>query len=310
MTARGFCLALLLVGAVLGPVPEARAEEPVQAAEDLFQAGVAAYGRGEFTAAARAFEAANDKAPRGATILNAARAWDAAKDGPRAADAYASALRIGGLSEPERAEAERRSTQLEHGLGTLDVAGASGTAVSVAHVEGAVSPISIHLEPGRHEVELVDSNGKRSTKSVQLRAGERLTLELPEPERQATVQSRPSRHPPPRAASHHEAPSASPLPWVLLGGGVVAAGVATYLGISALDARDTYVESNRRDVDAYDRAKSLRLWTNVAWGASLVLGGSGALLLLTGAKEEMPKKMARGVVCAPGALRADCFVHF
>lgn len=86
---------------------------------------------------------------------------------------------------------------------------------------------------------------------------------------------------------------------MLVGGSVVAAGAAVYLGVSALDARDKYDESNHSDLDAYDRAKSLRLWTNVAWGTSIVLGGSGVYLLLTQSSE--PERQRAGVTCTPGA---------
>lgn len=46
--------------------------------------------------------------------------------------------------------------------------------------------------------------------------------------------------------------------WSALGGGALASGAAIFLGVSALDARDTFDASNHVDRAAHDRAAALR----------------------------------------------------
>jgi hypothetical protein len=69
--------------------------------------------------------------------------------------------------------------------------------------------------------------------------------------------------------------------FVALGAGAVLAGTAIFLGTRTLAARDDYNASGLHDVDAHDRAVSLRLWTNVAWGGAALGAGTGVVLLLT-----------------------------
>src|SRR5262249_34728531 len=65
-----------------------------------------------------------------------------------------------------------------------------------------------------------------------------------------------------------------------LGAGAASAGVGIGLGIDALDARDTFESSGLRDLDAHDRALTLRPWTNVAWAGAVVFGVTGVVLLV------------------------------
>src|SRR5262249_47150270 len=58
-----------------------------------FRAASEAYGRGEYAAAARAFEESYRLVPRAAAVYNAARAWQAAGERARAADDYEAALK-------------------------------------------------------------------------------------------------------------------------------------------------------------------------------------------------------------------------
>jgi hypothetical protein len=283
----GFALALSLGGSALA--------DDAARAEAHFQAGVTAYSRGEFVKAAHEFEQAHQSAPRAVTILNAARAWDAAEDHPHAADAYAESLNLGGMTSKETAEAKRRLATLEKKVGVLVVATREGT-LSVGHVTNGKLPANVHLSPGRHDAKITDANGVETTTSVEVRAGAVTNLELAR--RRETPSTPPPRQKPPPSEPRPVIRSSSPLPWLLVGGSVVAAGAAVYLGVAALDARDEYDASNREDLEAYDRAKSLRLWTNVAWGASIVVGGAGVYLLVSQSSE--PKRQGAGVTCTPG----------
>jgi hypothetical protein len=69
------------------------------------------------------------------------------------------------------------------------------------------------------------------------------------------------------------------LAWVTLGAGAAVTGTAIGLGIGALNARSTYDQSGSTSVSDYNRALSLRTWTNVSWGIAAVLGGAGLGLM-------------------------------
>src|ERR1700691_3944493 len=91
----------------------ARSDDDQAIAGQLFQAGLAAYERGDFKAAARAFTEANGRAPRGATLFNAGLAWEAAGERTRAADAYGAAIATRELPLTDAGTAARQLEALE-----------------------------------------------------------------------------------------------------------------------------------------------------------------------------------------------------
>jgi hypothetical protein len=68
---------------------------------------------------------------------------------------------------------------------------------------------------------------------------------------------------------------------VLLGGSVVASGVAIFLGVRALSAKDEYNQSGFTKATARSQAEDFRLGTNLAWAGAGALGLAGTALLLT-----------------------------
>jgi tetratricopeptide (TPR) repeat protein len=262
---------------LVSPTGVAHAQVEAAAAEQ-FRAAAEAYARGEFRTAARAFEQAHRLAPRGPTILNAARAWEAAKVPAAAADAYEAALEIGGLTEAEATLAREHLTALEPGLAVLSVDGPSRCVVSVAHRERSALPTRIHLAPGAHSLTADFANGRSEVRRLELSKGETKSLVLQAPAR--TWQPR-SPKAEPRSSRASASSGQSTLGWVLMGVGVAASGAAIYFGVTALDARDSYANSGRRDEDAYDRAKRFRLLTNLAWASAAAAGGTGLFLVLT-----------------------------
>src|SRR5262249_22469412 len=99
----------------------AYAEDHKTRAMELFQEGRAAYDRGDFVAAARAFEGSYEHIPRAAAMYNAARSWDAAHQNARAADDYQTLIERTDVSGNEAVRAKRRLAELEGQLGVLEL---------------------------------------------------------------------------------------------------------------------------------------------------------------------------------------------
>ncbi len=142
VAALGFCVVL----GSLGATRPARADEA--SAAETFRAGAAAYARGEYRAAALAFEAAFHEQPHAAALYNAGRSWAAAGAQSRAADAYAAALQASGLDSAQEADSRARLEELEAALGTVQVTAPAGALVSLEHVERAPAPVLVHVTPG------------------------------------------------------------------------------------------------------------------------------------------------------------------
>ena len=290
MTPRSPPLARYLAGAVVaasllfGSAGDAGADQ-AHAAE-RYRAAEEAYAHGAYRAAAETFEAAFREDPRGATIYNAGVSWEAAGDGPRAADDYATALAASDLRGAERADASKRVSALQAKLGRLDATGPTGAKISVAHVEGTALPAQVHLGAGAYSVRVAYADGHVEARDVRIATGSAVSLDLA-----------PTSAPPPRAAPPEPATapaitpprpadagsSSSPLRtagWVALGGGAALAVAAIALGEATLGARDTFDATGDTSQSAHDRAVSLRTWTNVAWVAAGVVGATGIVLLV------------------------------
>ena len=272
-------LAVLLLAAT------AHADDVALAAK-FFEEGKSAYARGDNGAAALAFEEADRHAPRGATIFNAAVAWEAAGDLPRAADDYAVADARTDLDDKMRANAKAHLAKLEADVGRLSLRGPASARVSVEHVSGAALPIVVHVRPGAHEVRVVFSDGKTNTRTMTVEKGATASLEIEAPPETTTTttEAPPDVKPEPKAEPAE--PSRATRTWglVALGGAVVAGGAALFLGSRALSARDEFDASAHTDGDARDRAAGLRTWTNVAWVSAGVLAVTGVVLVLLPAR--------------------------
>jgi tetratricopeptide (TPR) repeat protein len=274
MSARRF--APLLVAAALVAASNARAQERASVAAQLFEAAAAASIRGDHAAAATAFEQAYRLGPRGATIFNAALSWEAAGKLERAADAYAHALAHTDLAADARERAEQRLTEYRPELGLLVIEAAPGLTFDIAHVTSAKAPVEVHVVPGSYKVVIRDAEGVLAERDVTLAKGERLGLDL-RGKLAPRVREAP-RAPAPKPAE--SAVSTETAGYVVLGTSALAAGAAIYLGLSALAARDEFVESGETNADAHDRADRLRTFTNVAWIGAGVLAVTGGVLVL------------------------------
>jgi tetratricopeptide (TPR) repeat protein len=262
----------LLCAALTQP---AHAQSDRQASE-FFRAGEAAYGRADFPAAARAFEEAHRRAPHAATLYNGGLAWELAGEAARAADDYDAALKLGSLDPRQAADANMRLGALEKRLGRLAIIAPTGNVVSVAHVERAEIPVQVHVLPGHYEVTLFRPNGRTDSVPVVGSAGARTEIAFdadlaPQP----VAVPMDLQAPTPTESDHRRTWG-----WIAAGSGGALAGAAIYLGVQALSARDSYNESGHTDRSAYDRAGTLRTWTNVLWiGAGIAAAASATLFL-------------------------------
>ena len=294
---RASARALLGSVVILGSAPAA-ADDRHAAAQEIFRAGSAAYERGEFRAAALAFEAAHREAPHAAALYNAGIAWEAVRENGRAADAYEAALGLGGLEAGQERDARAHLTALERVLARVEVSAPSGALVSLAHAERRAVPAAVHVEAGAHEVRVSLVDGRALSRAVRVAAAERAVVAFEAPAASAPLVPRAARIPsaPPPALPPPDDGSLPlrPIGWAALGGGVLIGGAAVALGVAALDQRDAYDASGHRDADARDAAAGLRTWTNVAWVGAGVLALGGVVLLLAAPSGEPVKTSFAG----------------
>lgn len=275
----------LLLGLCLSWSAPALAGSPEEA-QRLFAEAEQAFSSEQFAEAARLFEQADTHSPHASVIYNAAVSWDQAGQLARAADRYLDALSRGsGLDERQALDAESRLSALRGQLGFVQITKPVGGMVSVAHKQRTPLPARFYLMPGDYSVLLETSSGGTSETPMTASAGETLRLELASPPEPSTLQPNAPLPPlPPAEQQHTSASTQRVLGWVGVALGVAAGGVAIYLGTQALAEQQRYQDaanSPRSRNDALEKAERLQLGTNVAWGGSALLGGTGLVLLLT-----------------------------
>ncbi|HEY8042509.1 MAG TPA: hypothetical protein VIF15_22055 [Polyangiaceae bacterium] len=261
-------------------VRAAHAEDAKALAARSFQAGSEAYARKDLRAAARAFDDAYRIDPRGAAAYNAGLSWQGLGDRVRAADDYTRALEASDLGSAERADATGRLRALEAALGRLALASPDGTHLVLDDFELPGSAANLHLEPGRHTLRVRYAGGKAESRALLLRAGVEQSIDLTEPR-----EAEPPGPLPPVPAHHHDEPveQASPdhtAAWLVLGGAVVASGLAVTFYELGLAALNDFDKSGNRDASLRDKATNLRTATWVSWGLAGALAATGVVLYL------------------------------
>jgi hypothetical protein len=246
-------------------------------AQRLFGEAEQAFQADDYARAADLFEQANQHAPHPSVLFNAAVSWDHAGELARAANDYRAALADEGLSPAQTEESEQRLSALRERLGYVHIAKPIGGLVSVAHLEREPIPARFYLAPGDYEVQLETPEGRSSSTSIEVEAGETLKVTLDEVEvpRAPPPPGEPPPPPPPDPSRTQET-----LGWVGVSVGAVVAGLAVYLGTEALAAQDAFL-AQRSDAALRQDALDSQMRTNVAWVGAGVAGGVGAALLLT-----------------------------
>ena len=256
----------------------------------LFDEASEAFAKKEFATAARKFEAAHRRAPRGQTAYNAALSWEAAGEQPRAADAFALALEDAALPAAAQTHATARLAALERGVMTLRLDAPEPAHVWIGYVENRQLPATLHVGPGAHPLIVRFDDGRTVRQEIEARAGGRVTLKIAPPAVQPVV-AEPPRSPKPQRMPEAPAAHAAPPPanggtqrvvgWIALGTAAAATATAAYLGVRGLDARDEFDASGNTNAGARSEAVAFRTWTNVAWVSAIVFGAAGVVLLVS-----------------------------
>jgi len=288
---RALVAPLMLLAALILFASSARADDTVSARQKFSEA-TAAHARGDYAQAARLFEEAHRLAPAAGAKFNAGVAWDRASEPARAADAYETALDMGGLEHDEAEQAQSRLSALKKTLGYLRIDEPLGALVSIPDVvERAPVPVRLHVRPGTYEIR-AEVSGSVVSERVTVGADETKSIAIERPRNAArpdtarpTKPTRPENVLPPDRPTQRPSSAQRTWGWVAIGAGALAAGAAVFLGFKFLDANDEF-DKDRRNIDNHDRAVTLRTATNVAWGGAALLGGTGVVLLLTSPKVE------------------------
>ncbi len=289
--------------------------QPVQAddsseAHRRYEEGRLALEAGRYREAALHFEAAGSIRKHGAAPYAAAMAWEKAEEPSRAADNFHLAIQLPGLDAAAKDEAKKRLELLEQSLGTVVVQGPEQIIVQFEGSMEATPPARLHASPGISSL-LVARDEKIERRDLKLAAGELMELDVtnpldetkpapPPPTPTTVVQSNPTPKPKEEnlKVDSEDTQTRKVIGYSALGAGALSTGFAIALGLKTMSARDDFeADPTQR---TYDKAKSLRTWTNVAWASAAVLGGVGAALVFWPTDEEDSKGRERaGVSLSP-----------
>lgn len=193
-------------------------------------------------------------------------------------------------------EAEAAKTALEGKIPRLTIhraPGAEGASVSVDGTAlGATSlGTEMPLDPGVHTIESAMPGRSPWRSTIELKEGERKTVEALPPGAPAPAQ-------PPASQPSAAVSSSTPvLPWILIGTGAAsfaASGVFYVLRQGAVsdlkDACGPQYHCTEAQRPRYDDARSYNLLTNVTLGVGALGVGAGAVLLLAGTGRKSAEK--------------------
>lgn len=268
---------------------QAHADE-TRAAEQ-FSLGSSAFERGDFKSAARAFEQAYVEAPHPAPLYNAGLAWLGAGRLDHAADAFAAALAMEGLTPEQKADSEKRLGDGQKVLARLRIEGApSGARARVDDGPTLPSTGAFHALAGSREVTAVDSDGHEQKQRVQVPKadGREILVRFGESPGGADA----------------PLPTRIVIGLSLIGASALFGGAAIGTGVAGLSARDDFVAaqnepgSTREELQTMrDEAVSLKIATNVLWALSGTAFLSGGVATVLGLVEE-PKRSSAGAAPA------------
>jgi hypothetical protein len=167
------------------PTASAAPIDPVEArrirAGEEFAAGVAAYRRGDFVAAATHFGNAYETLPDPAPLFNMARAWEGANDIAHAIDAYQRYL-AAAPNAPDHHEVEERVTVLRNRptdvFISTDPPGATVFVDEDAEPQRDVSPLVVRVVPGTHVLVIERQGYQRTVRRFTARPGVPETLSI------------------------------------------------------------------------------------------------------------------------------------
>jgi hypothetical protein len=236
-----------------------------------FKRGSAAYARRDFAEAAAAFEEANEILAAGASLYNAALAWQSAGDIVKAANDFSAALALGTLEPWQRDEATKRLAALARELGIVTARGPAGSSVWIDDARPTPDSTRRYVLPGDHVARAKLGDGSEVSRAVTVAAGGAAEITLEAPAREAP----PVPPVPDRPAADHTLRNVS----LAIGGtGVVTVGVGIVLGAVALKGRDDFVAKGRMDASLRDQVVTMQAAANVTLVVAGVLGVTSLVL--------------------------------
>jgi len=283
-------------------------------ARAAYDRGSEAMGDKRWLEAALHFENAGRLNPHAASWYMAASAWEQAGQLDRAADAYHIALEYKGLPADRVSIAKTRLAGLQNTLGTVNVVAPSGWRVHLDDRPDVAAPAVLHGLPGTHVLLVAPADRAAFRRDLRLTPGQRSDINLTEADAPADSIPGPVLVPPPapppvpteRVVERlviQEVPAQTPMTHFLgvglMGAGVVGLGAGAVLGVSALSARDANQTS--RTQEAFDHARRMQTYTNVAFVAGGLLAAGGVVLFI------LPKAGGRA---APTVSVGPSFVTF
>jgi hypothetical protein len=251
-----------------------------QEARHEYQAGMQAYEAKRFVEAALHFEAAVIQRPHAVALYTAALAWEEANHPERAADDFARALDVPGLSQTQGANARERLATLEKAMGTLDVTAPEGWRVQLDENTSVLAPAHLHALPGVHSLAVQSPSAPIQHRDVLLELGRTAHLALtaePPAAPPSTAKLETARAPAVPSSDTSARPGGldlrRSLGFAAAGAGIASIGAGIVLGVSALSARDAY--NAAPTLAAYNHTIGLQTWTDVAFiaGGALAVGG-------------------------------------
>lgn len=257
-------------------------------AAEQFSLGSSAFEKGDFKSAARAFEQAYVEAPHPAPLYNAGLAWLGAGRLDHAADAFAAALAMEGLTPEQKADSEKRLAEAQKVLARLRVEGApSGARARVDDGPTLPAQGAFHALAGAREVTVVDGDGHEQKRAVQIPKADGRAISVRFGESSGGADA--------------PLPTRIVIGLSLLGASALFGGAAIGTGVVGLSARDDFVAaqnepgSTREELQTMrDEAVSLKIATNVLWAVSGTAFIGGGVATLLGLLEE--PKATRGSV--------------
>jgi tetratricopeptide (TPR) repeat protein len=279
--ARAAALALGLGLGLSATRAGAQADEDPAAAQ-FFRAGLAAYERHEYRAAALAFEEADRHIPRAAAMYNAGRAWQAAGDAARAADAFAAALRGKDLTKDEEGRARKGLSELEPSLGQVAVTGPSSATLFFDEMDRGSLPRTVHARVGAHDVRVRRRDGSDVTRHVIVLVGqtESIAVEDVAPVSEVEIVEVPAKvETPPVAPSARRRWPFRPWGYASFAatGAFGIAGIVTYAEF--LSKRSQFDGGGDHDQSLHDTAEACRTATYVLWGVGAAFAVAGVVLV-------------------------------
>jgi tetratricopeptide (TPR) repeat protein len=276
----------------------AQAPDEVSAAAEAEARARQAFRDQDYALAARAFAEAFRIDPKAATKYNEALAWNRAGDNAAAADAYETALELGGLDDRLARASSDRLAKLKNQLGRLSVRAPLGASVSVAHAVERSIPTRIHLDPGEHEVTVRHADGSERRETIAIEVGSEREVSFPEPVARTTPEEPPAPEPP----VEPEDPAMPIAGWTLIGVGGAALVAMAVTGGLTLDRVSSYDEGGNVNQELYHEAIRLRTATNALLGIGAGLAATGLVIVLVAELDEDGDEDGEGAATATVAV--------